>query len=125
MDARKAEGMQFKINLVTPDNNEKFVVEMSNGALTNIKDFLADDADLTITINRSDLETVMMGAARFDDQIKNGKAILKGNRDVYEQLKSTLIQFELGFEIMPGTKKAADQEQVMNTFETEIDYIAE
>lgn len=125
MDAKKAEGMQFKINFVTPDNNEKFVVEMSNGALTNIKGFQAADADLTITINRSDLETVMMGAAKFDDQIKNGKAKLKGNRDVYEQLKSTLIQFELGFEMMPGTKKTDDKEPAMNPFETEIDHIAE
>ncbi len=125
MDAKKAEGMQFKINFVTPDNNEKFVVEMSNGALTNIKGFQAADADLAITINRSDLETVMMGAAKFDDQIKNGKAKLKGNRDVYEQLKSTLIQFELGFEMMPGTKKADDKEPAMNPFETEIDHIAE
>jgi alkyl sulfatase BDS1-like metallo-beta-lactamase superfamily hydrolase len=28
MDSRKAEGMKFKINLSTPDNGEKFVVEM-------------------------------------------------------------------------------------------------
>ena len=125
MDARKAEGMKFKINFLTPDNDEKFVVEMSNGALTNIEGVQAADADLTITINRSDLETVMMGGAKFDDQIKNGKAKLKGNRDVYEQLKSTLIQFELGFEMMPGTKKADDKKSDMNTFETEIDHIAE
>jgi len=125
MDAKKAEGMKFKINLLAPDNDEKFVVEMSNGALTNIKGFQAADADLTITINRSDLETVMMGAAKFDDQIKNGKAKLKGNKDVYEQLKSTLVQFELGFEMMPGTKKADDKEPDKNTFETKVDHIAE
>ena len=29
MDSRKAEGMEFTINLVTPDNGEKFVVELS------------------------------------------------------------------------------------------------
>jgi len=125
MDAKKAEGMAFKINLMTPDNDEKFVVEMSNGALTNIKGFKADDADLTISIDRADLETVMMGGAKFDDQIANGKATLKGNRDVYEQLKTTLVQFELGFEMMPGTKKADEKEPAMNPFETEIDYIAE
>jgi alkyl sulfatase BDS1-like metallo-beta-lactamase superfamily hydrolase len=41
---------------------------------------------LTITINRSDLEKTMMGAVDFDEQIKSGKAKLKGNREVYEQL---------------------------------------
>jgi alkyl sulfatase BDS1-like metallo-beta-lactamase superfamily hydrolase len=118
MDSRKADGMKFKINLLTPDNKEKFVVEMSNAALTNIKGQQAPDADLTITINRSDLETVMMGAATFDKQIKNGKAKLKGNRKVYEQLKSTLVQFELGFELMPGTG-AKDLTPEQNPFEQE------
>jgi alkyl sulfatase BDS1-like metallo-beta-lactamase superfamily hydrolase len=120
MDAKKAEGMKFTINLVTPDNDEKFVVEMSHAALTNIEGYKDADADLTITINRSDLETVMMGEATFDDQIKNGKAKLKGNRDVYEQLKTTLVQFELGFELMPGTKKAVDEKSDLDTFEVEL-----
>ena len=109
MDSRKAEDMEFTINFATPDNGERFVVEMSNATLTNIEGYHADDADLSITIDRSDLETVMMGAATFDAQIDAGKAKLKGNREVYEQLKSTLVTFELGFEIMPGTAgRAAD-----------------
>ena len=107
MDSKKAEGMKFTINLVTPDNDEKFVVEMSNSTLTNIGGYQAANPDLTVTINRSDLEQVMMGAANFDDQIAAGKAKLNGNKDVYEQLKSTLVQFELGFELMPGTGDAS------------------
>ena len=103
LDSKKAEGKQFKINLVTPDNKEKFVIELSNGTLTNIEGFQADDADLTVTIDRKDLEKTMMGAVSFDDQIASGKAKLKGNRDVYEQLKTMLVHFDLGFEIMPGT----------------------
>jgi len=119
MDSRKAEGMTFKINLITPDNSEKFVVEMSNATLTNIKDHEAADADLTITVDRSDLETVMMGAATFDEQIEAGKAKLDGNREVYEQLKSTLVHFELGFEMMPGTKTPDVEATEMNPFEQE------
>jgi alkyl sulfatase BDS1-like metallo-beta-lactamase superfamily hydrolase len=104
MDSKKAEGMQFAINLVTPDNDEKYVVEMSNATLTNIKGFQAKDPDLTITINRSDLEQVMAGKITFDDQIKAGKAKLVGDRKPYEQLKSILVQFTPDFEILPGTK---------------------
>ena len=37
MDSRKAEGMRFTINLITPDNGEKFVIELENATLTNIK----------------------------------------------------------------------------------------
>jgi len=103
LDSKKAEGTNFVINLVTPDNDEKFVVELSNGTLTNIKGFQAKDPDLTITIKRSDLEETMMGAVSFDDQIKTGKAKLVGDRNPYEQLKTMLVQFDMGFEILPGT----------------------
>ena len=117
MDSKKAEGMKFKINIDMPDNGEQFVLEMSNATLTNIKGHQVDDADLTITINRSDLEAVMMGAVTFDKQIESGKAKLEGNKEVYEQFKTTLVQFELGFEMMPGTKKVDAKESDMSTFE--------
>jgi len=118
LDSKKADGKAFKINLITPDNKEKFVVELSNGTLTNIQGFTVKDADLTITINRSDLEKTMMGAVSFDDQIKSGKAKLKGKREPYEQLKTMLVQFDLGFEIMPGTG-AVDLTKPKKPFEAE------
>ncbi len=106
LDSRKADGKDFTINLVTPDNGEQFVVELSNGTLTNIKGYQADEADLTITIDRVDLEGTMMGAKSFDEQVASGKAKLAGNRQVYEDLKTMLVHFDLGFEIMPGTGEA-------------------
>jgi alkyl sulfatase BDS1-like metallo-beta-lactamase superfamily hydrolase len=44
MDPRKAEGMQFTINLVTPDNGEQYLIELSNATLTNIKGEQAEEA---------------------------------------------------------------------------------
>ena len=118
LDSNKADGKAFKINLRTPDNEEEFVVELSNSTLTNIEGVQADDADLTITINREDLVQTMMGAVSFDEQIASGKATLKGDRDVIEQLKSMLVQFDLGFELLPGTG-AEDLTPEMNTFQQE------
>ena len=106
MDSKKAEGMKFVINLVTPDNGEKYVVEMSNSTLTNIKDQQAKNSDLTITINRSDLEMVMGGKATFDSLIAAGKAKFEGNRKPFDQLRSILVRFTPDFEMMPGTKPA-------------------
>ena len=103
LDSRKAEGVEFVINFITPDNGEQYVVELSNATLTNIKGFTAAAPDLTITINRSDLEKTMMGAVSFDEQIATGKAVIEGDRTPYEQLKNMLVQFDLGFEILPGT----------------------
>ena len=45
VDSRKAEGMKFTINLSTPDNGEKFAVEMSNSTLTTIKGQQAKNAE--------------------------------------------------------------------------------
>jgi alkyl sulfatase BDS1-like metallo-beta-lactamase superfamily hydrolase len=101
---------------VTPDNDEKFVVELSNGTLTNIKGFQAENPDLTVTIKRSDLEKTMMGAVSFDDQIKGGRAKLVGDRKPYEQLKTMLVQFDVGFEVLPGTR-AKDLTQEKNPLE--------
>ena len=71
--------MRFTINLITPDNGEKFLIEMENATLTNIEGFLSDKPDLTVTINRSDLEQTMMGAKTLEAQIAGGTAKAEGD----------------------------------------------
>ncbi|MFM0687534.1 alkyl sulfatase dimerization domain-containing protein [Paraburkholderia strydomiana] len=106
MDSRKAEGMKFTINLITPDTGEKFLIEMSNSTLTNIKGFQDSKADLTITLNRTDLNQVMMGSKSFEALEAEGKAQFGGDRRPFEQLRSTLVQFTPDFEVFPGTRNA-------------------
>lgn len=118
LDSRKAEGMAFTINFNTPDNDEKFLVELSNGVLTTIQGFSDPNATLVMTINRSDLESVMIGEATLDEQIKNGKCTLEGDASVLTKLKSTLVQFTPDFEIMPGTKQGTSKSD-RNPFQQE------
>ncbi len=103
LDVSKAEGKHFTINFVTPDNDEKYLVELSNSALTNISGVQSPNADLTITMNRSELNDVMMGKVTFDDKIKAGKAVLKGSRTPFDELKGMLSTFTMAFELLPGT----------------------
>ena len=84
MDSRKAEGLRFTMNLVTPDNGEKFIVELENATLTNIKGFQAEKPDLTLTINRSDLEQTMMGAKTLEAQIADGRREDRRRRKYFE-----------------------------------------
>jgi len=116
MDGRKAEGMAFEINLLTPDNGEKYLIELSNSALTNIEGYQAKEADLTLTIDRADLEQVMMGIKTLAAQIEDGTAKADGNLDVLKQLGSTMVTFEMGFEILPGTKGPSEETE-LNDFE--------
>jgi alkyl sulfatase BDS1-like metallo-beta-lactamase superfamily hydrolase len=116
MDSTEAEDFEFTINLETPDNGEKYVIELSNATLTNIEGYLADDADLSITINRSDLEQVMMGVKSFMAQVEDGTAKTEGDLGVLEQLATTMVDFDLLFEVLPGTKEPSDTED-LNDFE--------
>jgi len=104
MDARRAEGLSFVMNLVTPDNGEQFVVELSNATLTNIQGYQADDATLTLTVNRSDLERVMGGTATLEQLLAEGVATAEGDLAILGQLAGLMVEFDPRFEIMPGTK---------------------
>ncbi|MCZ8096941.1 MAG: MBL fold metallo-hydrolase [Burkholderiales bacterium] len=104
MDARKAEGLRFTMNLVTPDNGEKFIVELENATLTNIQGFQAVKPDLTLTINRSDLEQVMAGQKTLEAQLADGRAKVEGDISILQKLAATMVDFDPRFEILPGTR---------------------
>jgi alkyl sulfatase BDS1-like metallo-beta-lactamase superfamily hydrolase len=108
MDSRRAEGLRLTMNLITPDNGERFVVELENATLTNFKGVLAPAPDLTLTINRSDLEQVMMGTKTLQAQIQDGLAKIEGDGSVLSKLAATMVEFDPRFEIMPGTKLSAE-----------------
>jgi alkyl sulfatase BDS1-like metallo-beta-lactamase superfamily hydrolase len=103
MDSKRAKGMEFTINLITPDNGEKFAIELSNATFTNVEGFLNENPDLAITIDRSDLSNIMMGQKSFAASIEDGTAQVEGNVEIIAQLASTLVTFEIGFEVLPGT----------------------
>ena len=102
------------------DNGEKFAVELSNATFTNVEGFLHDDPDLSITINRSDLENIMMGAKSFAASIEDGTAQAEGNVDILAEIAQTLVTFEIGFEILPGTAGPAGEVD-LNPYEFEMD----
>ena len=119
VDSKKAEGMEFTINLVTPENGEKFVIEMSNATLTNIEGYQAKDADLTLSISRIGLAQAMTGKKTIKDQIADGDAKADGDVGVLSQLASTLVHFSPDFEILPGTKASTKK---MDSEDFEVDF---
>ena len=52
LDPEQTAGKAFRINLNTPDNRERFAVELSNDTLTSIEGCSGKAPDLTITIER-------------------------------------------------------------------------
>jgi len=107
MDSRAVEamGLEFTINFVTPDRGETFVLELSNSTLTNIEGYLDENADLTVTIDRGDLDSVMTGETTFAALLADGTATMEGNPALLTQLMSTMVTFTPDFEMLPGTKR--------------------
>lgn len=119
VDSKKAEGMEFTINLIIPENGEKYVLEMSNATLTNIEGYQAKDADLKLTISRMGLALAMTGKKTIKDQVADGDAKAEGDIGVLTQLASTLVHFSNDFEILPGTKTTKKE---MDSENLEIDF---
>ena len=103
VDSSLADGNNYTINFISPDTEQDFVVEMSGGTLSHIEGYLAENPDATITMDRSDLETVIMGQGTLASQLQSGIGSVEGNRAVLAQLAAVLIDFNPGFEVMSGT----------------------
>ncbi len=119
MDPGKAAGLSFTMNLVTPDNGEKFLIELSNATLNNLAGYQAENADLTLTVNRSDLEKVMSGEATFEALLADGRATTAGDLTILGKLAAMMVDFDPRFEIMPGTKGRSEP-PVAEPFEGDI-----
>ena len=103
LDSSAVGDVNFVMNLVTPDNGETFVVELSNRTLTSLQGFLSSTPDLTLTINRTDLEKTMIGVVPLQQQVASGAAVLEGDPTILLTLAGVLTQFEPTFAIMPGS----------------------
>ena len=110
MDPKRADGLRLTINLVTPDNGEKYLIELSNATLTNIKGIQSPKPDLTLTVNRADLNRVMLGVATFDQLGQEGKARFDGDRNAINKLRDLMVTFTPDFEFIPGS--APEKRQV-------------
>jgi alkyl sulfatase BDS1-like metallo-beta-lactamase superfamily hydrolase len=99
----EAAGILFKANIVTPDNGESFVLEVSNSTMTSIRGFTNPNADITLTMPRLALLGFLSGQVKLEDLLKTGKATLVGNPAQFAKLTQALDEFPAAFEIMPGT----------------------
>ena len=108
MDSARAEGLAFTMNLITRDTGETFLVELSNATLNNIAGHTVPDADLTLTVDRADLERVMAGEATFEALLADGTARFEGDVGILGQFAALMVEFDQRFEIMPGTKRRGE-----------------
>ena len=108
IDSEKADEMSFIINFSSPDTGENFVIEMSGATLSVLEGYLAAKPDVSIEINRSDLEAVISGQETLASRLQAGYGTVSGDALVLTQLTAVIVDFEQNFEVLPGTEKLID-----------------
>jgi alkyl sulfatase BDS1-like metallo-beta-lactamase superfamily hydrolase len=69
--------------------------------------YQASQADLTLTINRADLDNTLTGRKSLEEQIKDGTARFEGDPGILKTLAGMLVDFTPDFEVFPGTSPTA------------------
>ncbi len=103
MDSTLVEGVEFTANIIHPDVGEKYVVELSNSTLTTQKGFELPTSDISVTVDRAEFRRVILGETSLPDLAAEGTAQVVGDLGPLNVMLSALVEFDLLFEMMPGT----------------------
>lgn len=106
LNAEKAEGEDFAINLVLPDKNEQYLLELKNSHLNNIKGVQSENAGQTVTIDRADLNRLMLKEVSPVRLVFEGKLKSSGNPLLLAKLFGMLDEFNFWFDIVTPPQKS-------------------
>lgn len=106
LNAEKAEGEDFAINLVLPDKNEQYLLELNNSHLNNIKGVQSENAGQTVTIDRADLNRLMLKQVSPVRLVFEGKLKSSGNPLLLPKLFGMLEDFNFWFDIVTPPQKS-------------------
>jgi len=95
-----AEGDPIALNFVMPDVGEEFVLTVTNGVLNYSLDRQSDEADATVTLDRSTLDDINLGLVTADAAVAQGDVTIDGDADALGRFVSLLDTFDFWFEIV-------------------------
>ena len=100
MNPKKAEGKVSHVKLVMPDTKDSFLITLENSVINHIKSKEGQKVDVTLTLNRSELNSILLGQAKLPGLIADGKAKLEGKQEALTDLLGSLEPFEFWFNII-------------------------
>ena len=108
VDSRVAQNTPFTLNVVVPDIDETYFVEMSNGNLSNGLVSSLRNADATLYINKKDVTDILLQKTTLAELLKSKQAGIKGDTSVMKKLKLASVEFNPAFEIVPRPEKGQE-----------------
>ncbi|MFQ3191582.1 MAG: alkyl sulfatase BDS1-like metallo-beta-lactamase superfamily hydrolase [Paraglaciecola sp.] len=99
LNIAKALNKALKINIIIPDRQEKFALELKNSHLNNIQAQQFEDPIVTVTINRRDLDQVLMKTKTFKQLIASNQITFDGDANAFFGLMQMMEDFPFWFNI--------------------------
>lgn len=96
----KAEGKNWTFDVVFSDEEEKYSLVVENGVLHYYKDRDMENVDATITLERKQLNEVMMKRASFMSLIESGDISVEGDEASLKEFFDMFDQYEFWFNIV-------------------------
>jgi alkyl sulfatase BDS1-like metallo-beta-lactamase superfamily hydrolase len=100
IDGPKAWDKRISLNLGLTDTGEQYALTLENGVLTYVAGKQAADADATITLERSALDTLITGQATIQQQVQAGHIKVTGDAAKLQELSSLVEQPGPAFDIV-------------------------
>ncbi len=100
LNGLKAAENPMAINFDIPDQNKKYYIQIKNGVLNYFSDKNKDNAELSITVNRKDLDSLIIGKITIDDLEKTGKLSIMGDKGSFQKFLSLFDKFNPWFNLV-------------------------
>jgi len=100
LDGQRAAGKEIHIALKLPDKNETHYLTVKNGVLNHSSKPGKAQPDCTLTIDRSDMDEIILGSSTLVKKVAEGKAKVEGNQDKLKEFLGLLDPFEFWFNIV-------------------------
>jgi alkyl sulfatase BDS1-like metallo-beta-lactamase superfamily hydrolase len=97
---KAAEAGNSTLNWVFEDLGETHVMTIRAGALTHRNVPVAEDADATIRLSRSAVDSIILGRADFDTAVANGNIVIDGDAAAVKRFFANLDEFDNMFNIV-------------------------
>jgi alkyl sulfatase BDS1-like metallo-beta-lactamase superfamily hydrolase len=99
LNGAKAGNQKITINVSFPDQDADYTLIMRHGALTHRKGH-HDNPNVTITIDRSQFNDVILGQTTLPDEVAAGTATVEGDARALHEFIELLDTFEFWFNIV-------------------------
>lgn len=97
LNPQKAEGESITINFEFPDTGEVYLLELENSVLNNTKGARAEDADVSMVMDRATLNKLLLRQAGFARLAITGQISFEGNPLAFRRLMKMMDEFDPWF----------------------------